>query len=131
MVFVSDDVDLDELRDEFDADPGTQLDESPARDDDVDELVAALSEIKSSSGNEDMIGFRHAAVAALLDVVLEDEERANELGTKLDHQLGQESRDDYKQSRLAALAALVGVKAVDPELVEDLSEARERLDSRF
>lgn len=121
--------DLDELRDQYsDTDHGTQLDEAPARDDVVDELVEAMTEAEADSSN--MVGFRHTPVAALLDVI-EQSGRVDELGAALDEALGQDARDEYNRSKLAALAILVGIDAVEPELVEDLAEARSRRERRL
>jgi hypothetical protein len=123
------DVDLDELRDQYsDTDHGTQLDEDPAREDYVDELVVAMREADADSSN--MVGFRHTPVAALLDVI-EDSDRVDEIGKALDEAIGQDPRDDYNRSKLAALALLVGIDTVEPELVEDLADARSRRERRL
>lgn len=119
---MSDNDDLDEIREEFGAtDHGTQLDET-RRDDDVDALVAALDAIEREGDN--MVGYRHTGAAALLQVIVDDG-RADEIGAALEAELGQDpSHEGYKRSNLAAYATLVGFQAVAPQLVEDLYDAR-------
>jgi hypothetical protein len=125
-----DDVDLESVKEEFQdqTDHGTQLDET-SRDDHVDEMIEVLDEIESEGDN--MIGVRHTSVATLVSFIVDDDDRADEIGADLEEELGQSPRDDYAKSHVAAYAALVGIQQVAPELLEDLSEARAQRERRL
>jgi len=118
---------LEQLRQQSTSGGGNRIDADAAKQDSaVDDLVDALERIDDGDSSA-TLSFWGKDEAAAVDVLMADDERleadlaalAEELGADID-------TADASQSDLLKLAVRYAIAEVDPELIEDLREARRK-----
>lgn len=103
---------------------GTRAEGAGVREQDrVEDLVAALDAV-ADDPNGNMIGVRDTTMAALLDVVADDDALREELVDDLEATLDAGVDRPAEPSDLHRLLLHAGVRAAAPNLYEDLQDAR-------
>lgn len=116
---------LDEVRQKSTSGGGSRLDADEVRDDVVDELVDALRAADEGDLSK-TLSVWDPEMAALLDVLLGDQERAHADVEALAERLEASVEDGgpVDRSDLLKLAIRVGLREVDEEIFADLHETR-------
>ncbi len=122
---MSNDDELEQLRQQSTSGGGNRIDADAARKDSaVDDLVDALERIDNGDSSA-TLSFWGKDEAAAVDVLMADEDRRTAMLEAFAEELGAEvDADDASQSDLLKLAIRYAIADVDPELLDDLREAR-------
>ncbi len=122
---MSNDDELEQLRQQSTSGGGNRIDaDAQQQDSAVDDLVDALERIDAGEDNA-TLSFWGKDEAALVDVLMGDDERREEILAAFGDALGAEvDVEEASQSDLLKLAIRYAIADVDPELIEELREAR-------
>ncbi|NHX37831.1 MULTISPECIES: hypothetical protein [Halolamina] len=122
---MSNDDELEQLRQQSTSGGGNRIDADAAKQNSaVDDLVDALERIDEGDSSA-TLSFWGKSEAAAVDVLMTDDERRTAMLEAFAEELGAEvDVDDASQSDLLKLAIRYAIADVDPELVDDLREAR-------
>lgn len=116
---------LEQMRSESTSGGGSRLDADATPDEDVvDELVDALDAADEGDLSK-TLSVWDPEMAAVLSVILGDQERAQEDAQALAHELSTSFDEDVvDRSNLLKLALRVGLQEVDEEIFDELRQAR-------
>ncbi|WP_306055555.1 hypothetical protein [Natronococcus wangiae] len=119
---MSDDLDLEELREKTERGDRTDEDKTSSDQDFVDELVEALDAVDRGDRPK-TIAVRDQPIAALLAALDESDERMQDVGQSLEESLGRDPSDEFDRSEIVRLAFRVGLETAAPERMDQLSDA--------